>query len=72
MTSKMIIKVPPVEQRTKWAALEDVSAEFSDEVIFEIVCRYFDAQDHAINYRKKSAAKIKTLKALAVEQGWEV
>lgn len=55
------ITVPDLPTRLAWETLEDLP--WPPEVIFEIVMRYCDTQDHAKNYRKRSALKTQLLKA---------
>lgn len=58
--STMKISVPPMALRLTWTSLADTG--WNDDVIFEIVQRYCDAQDHAKSYRTKAALKTKLLK----------
>lgn len=76
--STMKISVPSLNDRVKWISLEDSMRQtgWTPDVIFEIVQRYCDSQDHARNYRLKASAKSKLLKArlaqLALSAGMTV
>lgn len=68
MTTKMIIAVPAAEVRSGWKKLADT--QLSADVVLEIVQRYFDAQEHARNYRQRAASKAKLLKEFALAAGF--
>lgn len=71
MTQTLKIKVTPIEKRT-WKSLEEVSQIYSDAEMLEMIHRYQDAQDHAINYRHKAQEKNKQMKALLAAHGLAV
>ncbi len=70
MTTMMKIPVPSVETYAGWKTLDDArQAGYQDDALLTIVQRYFDAQQHAISYRKRAALKGKLMKAALDQAG---
>jgi hypothetical protein len=62
MTTTLKIKITPIGQRT-WTSLDAIRKVYTEEEMVTMIHRYQDAQDHAIDYRKKAQVKTKTMKA---------
>lgn len=71
MTTTLKIAVPQTQTRT-WKTLEEVLKTFTPEEVVQIVHRYCDAQDHALKYRQRRAARIKAMTEMLTDQGVDV